>query len=266
MGSHWLPLLEEMARKVRQVALPLFGKSEAVGRGASGDVTEKIDAVAERAIIQVLEKRKVPCILVSEEIGVKKFGKRPTVYLIADPIDGTANAINGVPFFATSLAVSTGPNINGVIAGVVMNLYDGALFSAEKGGGAKQGGQKIKSSGNQDLEEAIIGVEFNRVDAKQLLRLAPLLKIVRHWRHLGADALELCYVANGLESAFVDVRHILRVTDVAAAYLIVKEAGGIMVTPEGRELNAPLSPTARVSFIAAGNVSLLNKIQSLIRS
>jgi len=201
---------------------------------------------------------------VSEEIGVKTFGRQSKVYLIADPIDGTANAINGVPFFATSLAVSTVPNINGVTAGVVMNLYNGSLFSAEKGCGAKQDGREIKSSGRQDLEEAIIGLELNMVDAKQLLRLAPLLKIVRHWRHFGADALELCYVANGLEDAFVDVRHVLRVTDVAAAYLIVKEAGGIMVTPEGRELNAHFTPTTRVSFIAAGNAALLDKIQSLI--
>lgn len=264
MTSRWLPLLEEMAREVRTVALPLFGKSEAVGKGASGDVTEKIDAVAERAIIRVMEEEKVSCILVSEEIGVKTFGKQPTVYLIADPIDGTANAINGVPFFATSLAVSSASNINGVMAGVVMNLYDGALFSAEKGCGAKQDGRKTKTSGRQDLKEAIIGLELNMVDAKQLLRLAPLLKIVRHWRHFGADALELCYVANGLEDAFVDVRHVLRVTDVATAHLIVKEAGGIMVTPGGQELNAPLSPTARVSFTAAGNASMLNKIQGLI--
>lgn len=266
MGSHWLPLLEEMARKVREEALPLFGKHEVVGRGASGDVTEKIDAAAERVIIHILEERKVSCILVSEEIGVKKFGKNPATYLIADPIDGTANAINGVPFFATSLAVSSTPNIRGIIASVVMNLHDGSLFSAEKGYGAKQDGRKIKASGSQNLEEAIIGVGLNRVDVKQLLRLAPLLKVVRHWRHLGADALELCYVANGLEGAFVDTRKVLRVTDVAAAYLIVKEAGGIMATPKGRELNAPLSPTARVSFIAAANVLLFNKIQGLIRS
>jgi myo-inositol-1(or 4)-monophosphatase len=222
MADSWLPLLKEIAREVRKEALPFFGRSEIVGRGASGDVTEKIDAVAEGVIIRILEERKVSCILVSEEIGIKRFGKHPNVYLVADPVDGTANAVNGLPFFATSLAISTTPNIGGIVAGVVMSLYDGTLFSAEKGLGAKQDGREIKSSRNQDLEEAIIGVEFNRVDAKQLLRLAPLLKIVRHWRHLGADALELCYVANSLEGAFIDVRKVLRVTDVAAAYLILK--------------------------------------------
>jgi myo-inositol-1(or 4)-monophosphatase len=84
----------------------------------------------------------------------------------------------------------------------------------------------------------------------------------RHLRHLGANALEVCYVADGTTEAFIDMRGKLRVTDVAAAYLILKEANGIMVTPEGKEVNVQLAPTQRVSFIAAAN----NVIYKAIRN
>jgi myo-inositol-1(or 4)-monophosphatase len=263
----WIPLLREMASAVRASSMPLFGRHKIVGKGASGDLTEEIDRVAESAIIRVIEKRKIACTLVSEEIGVKEFGKGVSVYLIVDPIDGTTNAVNGVPFFASSLGIARSPYLSGVMAGVVMDVYKNVIFSAEKGKGAKQNGKKIRPARVSDVEKAIIGVDLSKIKPKkQLQRLSPLLNIAGHPRHFGANALELCYVANGIYDAFVDIRKLLRVTDIAAAYLIIKESGGIMLTPEGHELNPSLTPTSRVSFIAAGNNQLFNKISALIKT
>jgi len=90
----------------------------------------------------------------------------------------------------------------------------------------------------------------------------PVLQKSRHLRHLGANALELCYVADGTTDAFIDLRSKLRVTDIAAAYLILLEAGGIMVTPEGTELNAPLDAAQRLSFIATANMPLHETIKA----
>ncbi len=263
----WIPLLNEMANSVRVSSMPLFGKHKIVGKGAGGDLTEKIDRVAESAIIQIIEKKKISCTLVSEEMGVKEFGRESSIYLVADPIDGTTNAVNAVPFFASSLAISTSPYLNGVVAGVVMDIYKNVIFSAEKGRGAKQNGKKIRPAQVSDVEKAIIGVDLSKIEPReQLQRLSTLLNIAGHPRHFGANALELCYVANGLYNAFVDIRKLLRVTDIAAAYLIIKESGGIMLTPEGCKLNPPLTPTSRVSFIAAGNNQLFNKISTLIKT
>ncbi len=59
-----------------------------------------------------------------------------------------------------------------------------------------------------------------------------LIAQTKHIRHYGANALELCYVAEGLTDAFVDLRGRLRTTDVAAGFLIIKEAGGLVTTPD----------------------------------
>jgi len=263
----WIPLLREMVNAVRVSSMPLFGKHKIVGRGASGDLTEEIDRVAESAIIRVIDKRKISCTLVSEEIGVKEFGRGSSIYLVADPIDGTTNAISGVPFFASSLAISRSPYLSGVVAGVVMDIYKNVIFSAEKGQGAKQNGKTMRPARVVDVERAIIGVDLSKIKPKeQLQRLSSLLNVTGHPRHFGANALELCYVANGLYDAFVDIRNLLRVTDIAAAYLIINEAGGIMLTPESHKLNPSLTPTSRVSFVAAGNNQLFKKISALIKT
>jgi myo-inositol-1(or 4)-monophosphatase len=93
-----------------------------------------------------------------------------------------------------------------------------------------------------------------------------LIAKTKHIRHFGANALELCYVANGLTDAFVDVRGKLRTTDVAAGFLILKEAGGIVTTPENGILNVELDPKKTVSFIASGNKEIHKKIINLVQS
>jgi myo-inositol-1(or 4)-monophosphatase len=88
----------------------------------------------------------------------------------------------------------------------------------------------------------------------------------KHLRHLGANALEICYVADGTTDAFIDLRGKLRVTDMAAAQLILREAGGVITTQKGESLDAPLTATQRVSFIAAANKTIYKKIQALIKN
>jgi myo-inositol-1(or 4)-monophosphatase len=86
----------------------------------------------------------------------------------------------------------------------------------------------------------------------------------KHLRHFGANALELCYVADGTIDAFIDIRGKLRTTDVAAASLIIREAGGILTTPEGRPLDSELDPKQKVEFIAAANGEVHQRILRLI--
>jgi fructose-1,6-bisphosphatase/inositol monophosphatase family enzyme len=72
-------------------------------------------------------------------------------------------------------------------------------------------------------------------------------------------------VANGLTDAFVDIRGRLRTTDVAGAFFILKEAGGIVTTPEGQPLDAKLSPTQRIKFVASGNKEIHKEILDLLK-
>ncbi|MEM2850392.1 MAG: inositol monophosphatase family protein [Candidatus Bathyarchaeia archaeon] len=260
----WMSVLRNIAFEVRNVTLPFFGAKEArvpVRHGAGGHITEKIDAIAEDMIVRILRQLDEPCILVSEEAGTKKFGENPDTYIVVDPIDGTTNATRGIPFFATSLAISNVPRLSGVTHGLVMDLFSGATFCAEKGRGATLNGKQIKPSQASRVDEAVIGVDLSTPGYSSLRSLIPLLARIKYSRHLGANALELCYVAAGISDAFIDIRKKLRVTDVAAAHFILKEAGGVVVTPDGKTFDADLKPTQRVAFIAAANHLLLQDIQ-----
>jgi myo-inositol-1(or 4)-monophosphatase len=79
------------------------------------------------------------------------------------------------------------------------------------------------------------------------------------------NALELCYVADGTTDAFVDLRGKLRTTDMAAATLILREAGATITTPENTPLANPLSPTETVEFIASANTVLHQIILETLR-
>lgn len=264
----WIEVLTTAAETARRDVLDLFrsgSAAEVLGVGAGGDLTRKIDATAERAIIGSLKEQGVQFMVVSEELGIEPVGVKPQFSVVMDPIDGTTNAIRGIPFFATSIGVSSTPRLSGMEAGLVVDLLNGTTFVADRGRGAFLGKALLKPSTTADVGKALVGVDLNAPRSEGCLqRSLQLFRKVDKIRHLGANALELCYVASGAYDAFVDIRDRLRVTDVAAAWLIIREAGGIMLTPEGRELDAPLTPTQRVSFVAAGNRELCEQIVRLI--
>ncbi len=261
----WLSLLTVCSKRIREKFLDFFGSAEAgvaFGIGAGGDVIKKIDLETERVLIDTLRNHGASCTLISEETGVIKIGPQPSdFYLTVDPVDGTTNAIRGLPFMATSIAGSRKPFLLDVEISVVVDLFHNITYSAKRGYGALRNGEKITPSSTSSLEEAVIGIDFSTLKIRELATsLISILEKVRHIRHLGANALEVCYVADGTTDGFIDLLGKLRVTDIAAAFLIVREAGGIVVTPEGAKLDAPLTPTQQVSFIAAANTSIYQKI------
>jgi len=263
----WLDILKECAQNITRQVLPLFGTNEAnieLGKGAGGDAIKKIDQVAENALIQTLQDRKISCTLISEEAGIKEIGPKPkSFYLTADPLDGTTNATHGLPFIATSIAVSKTPNLKDIQTALVHDIIYNVTYTAERHKETLRNEEKIKPSKTTSLEDAVIGIDFNTLRIQELItHLTPLLQKTKHLRHFGANALELCYVADGTTDAFIDIRGKLRVTDIAAAYLILREAGGIVVTPEGTEIDVPLDPAQRVSFIAAANTPLYENIKA----
>jgi len=96
-------------------------------------------------------------------------------------------------------------------------------------------------------------------------QLTDLIKHTKHIRHFGANALELCFVAGGLTDAFVDIRGKLRTTDVAAGFLMIKEAGGIITSPDGEAVDVKLDPKQKLKFVASGNKEIHKLILSLVK-
>jgi myo-inositol-1(or 4)-monophosphatase len=269
----WQRVLAQCRDNVKKHIQPLFKNLKEpqpdLGVGAGGDKMKLVDMVAEKAIIETLLQNGLSFTLVSEESGIQKYGAKPEDCLVTvDPIDGTTNLIHGLPFYCTSIAMSDKPKLSAVFAASVTDLFHDVSYMAFKGKrGAFRDRDKIEPSSTKTLEEAVIGVDLNTYKTKAIApQLERLFHETKHVRHFGANALELCYVAEGLTDAFVDIRGKLRTTDVAAAFFIVKKAGGIISTPEGAPVDAKLDPKQTVRFVASGNKEIHEEILNLLKS
>lgn len=252
---------------IRPLLETLKGPQPDLGVGAGGDPMKLVDLAAEKAIVEAVLENGISFTLVSEESGIKEFGGSPKkFYVTVDPIDGTTNLIRGLPFYCSSIAVSRKPALSQVFAASVSDLFHDVSYSAFEGKGAFRDNKKITPSALDNLDEAVLGLDLNTYKMKAVApQLSDLIQATKHIRHFGANALELCYVADGLTEAFVDVRGKLRTTDVAAGFFILKEAGGIVTTPEGEPIDAKLDPRQTLKFVASGNAEIHERILNLIK-
>jgi len=268
---HWLQMLALCRDKVQEQIKPhiktLNQKQPELGIGAGGDPLRQIDLAAENAIVNTFREYGISFTLISEESGIRKYGSTPgECYVTADPVDGSTNLMRGLPFYATSIAISTNPTLNTIHTALVTDLFHGVTYTAQRGRGAYRNNQRIEPSKVSSLEEAVIGVDLNTYKIQEIVpRIIGLMQKTKHIRHLGANALELCYVADGTTDAFVDIRGKLRTTDMAAAWLIAKEAGAKMTTPEGKPLKARLNPKQTLAFVTCANQAIHEAILGLIR-
>src|SRR3989304_1390551 len=269
--ADWLEILvrgkENVKTHIRPLLKTLNEPQPDLGRGAGGDPMKLVDLAAEKAIVEVLQQCGVSFTLISEESGVKEFGEAPRqCYVTVDPIDGTVNLVRGLPFYASSIAISAEPVLSSVCAALVPDVFRDITYTAQEGKGAYRDGEKIKPSALEALEEAVIGLDLKTYKVREIApQLTDLIQKTKHIRHFGANALELCYVADGTTDAFVDIRGKLRTTDMAAGFLILREAGGTIPTPAGHALDVKLDPKQKIKFIASGNMQIHKIILSLIK-
>ncbi len=270
--TDWMQILIRCKENVKEsIQIPIRNLSKPqpdLGIGAGGDPIKPVDLAAEKAIIEVLQQYDITFTLISEESGIKEFGDNPNhCYVTVDPIDGTNNLVRGVPFYATSIAISAKPSLSTVSAALVTDLFHDVTYTALSCKGAYRNGENIKSSTRKSLENALVGLDLNSYAIKEIApQIMDLMRETEHIRHFGANALELCYVADGTIDAFIDIRGKLRTTDLAAAYLIVKEAGGILTSSTGEDLDTRLDPKQKIKFIASGNAKIHKKILNLVKT
>jgi myo-inositol-1(or 4)-monophosphatase len=268
---NWPQILTQCKNNIQQQITPqlktLKQQQPNLGTGAGGDPIRQIDLTAENAITNTLKEKEISFTLISEESGIKEYGKTPhDHYVTTDPIDGTTNLTRGIPFYATSIAISTKPTLNTIHTALVTDLAHNTTYTAQKGKGAYRDNQKLTPSKETSLEEAVIGIDLNTIKIQKIIpQITSLAQKTKHIRHLGANALELCYVADGTTEAFIDIRGKLRTTDMAAAWLILQEAKAKITTSEGKPINTKLDPKQKVKFIAAANNQIYTAIFNLIK-
>jgi myo-inositol-1(or 4)-monophosphatase len=251
---------DQMARLVEESIGDLIGTQtggETVGMGADLTPTKKIDQVAEDCILSYLKENPLCSLLISEEAGkVPLEGESGTIFL--DPVDGTFNAVAGIPFFALSIAFAE----KGITRkAYVRNLSSKETFTAEKNHYARCNNKPIRVSGVSRLDEAAMSVYGRKFDPTRVMQIG---QKIRRWRLFGASALELCYVGCGRIDGFIDIRGTLRVTDAAAGVLICTEAGGEVTDPDGKEIQFPNEVTIGRCVVATNRV-LHHKVIEYLR-
>ena len=246
---------DKIARKIKREQSTNFYKfGNNIGLGADGTVTKYIHKIAEEAARNFLNKSKIKVNILSEEIGFIDNNSEYTFVL--DPIDGTRNAYRGIPFYAVSIAIGKS-KISDVEYGVVKNIPTGDTFTAEKRHGAFFNGNRVGTPDVPDkepLSSLALGKNYDKVT----LSLARKDKV----RSLGSSSLEMCMVAIGALDYYVIGKEYIRVVDIAASTLFLREAGGIVTNILGEDLDMPFDLNERSSVVAACSEDIIKKIIS----
>ncbi len=205
------------------------------------------DLVADAAVLAVLDEAGLG--VMSEESGSHRVDRE--VVVVVDPVDGSTNASRRIPWYATSLCAvdAKGPRV-----AVVVNQASGVRFEAVRGAGARRDGAPIRPSGCEALGEAIIG--FSGYPSRYLGW--------SQYRCLGAAALDLCAVAEGVLDGYTAIGGSqLGSWDYLGGMLICTEAGAMMGESQGREL-VTLEHGDRRTPIAASTSALLEALSEAL--
>jgi len=227
-----------------------FAKKEISFKGTK-DLVTTYDIAVEEFLKEKFSKFNYT--IIAEESLQEEFNNS----IIIDPIDGTTNFTNGLPFCAISVGVYENKEPKYAI---VYNPILNELFTATKGEGAFLNGQKITVSQNNTFQRALISTGFpysgaeNRDDLMWVIeRLEKILPACQDIRRYGSASLDLCYVAKGSYDGFYEIN--LMPWDVSAGLLIVQEAGGKISNEFGEEFDM-----FKDRCIVATNAKVHNKL------
>ena len=262
-----IDVLKNASRLVYENVKDLAGTEEAIGDngiGAGGDISRNIDIIAEKTVLDYLKKINFECVVLGEECGRIEIGQRSKGFVIMDAIDGSANAVRGMPFFCCSLAFATQDKLSSITDGVVTDLTTGQMYWATKGKGCYLDNKQIKVHNKKPIYK-IVGVNTSGASKELMQKLNPVFENHNHTRHFGANALEMALFARGLIDVFIDLRKKIRVQDLAAGYILVKEAGGLILDENYELLDSDLSYETRLSFIVAANQKILDDVMAKVK-
>ena len=234
-----LDILIESSKNVYSEIKDLLGTSEGASKislGAGGDISRKIDILAETAVLNTIKSSNISPVIIGEECGIVNLNKscsssspsssnssnnNDNGFVIMDAVDGTTNAIRGIPFSCCSLAFANEFKLSSVTDAVVLDLFTGDIYSSSKQKGSFFNNKKISVRNEKDFSsitsledlksiDVLIGTNVSGVPPHILDEISKVISFSSHIRHFGANALELCYFARGFIDAYIDIRGKIR--------------------------------------------------------
>ena len=208
-----LNVMIKASEKASKIIIRDFGEIEnlQVSRKGPTDFVTNSDIKVEKVIIDELKKARPNYSLISEEKGIETNKDTNNTWIV-DPIDGTINFSHGIPHFAISIALRSN---NEIISGLIFDPIKKEMFYAEKDNGAFFNNHRIRVSNKNDINDCLFAIGGKTTSEPKFLN-----------RKSGCAALDMAYVASGRYDGYFQKN--LKIWDIAAGVILVKEAGGII--------------------------------------
>ena len=218
------------------------------------------DHTAEAEILRRLRAHDRTIPILAEESADRKLRGSECLWVV-DPLDGTLNFSQGIPFYCVAIAYVEGGRVR---AAAIHAPRTGETFVAHEGGGATLNGAKISVSSVARASDAFAVTSLGfKTASHQDSRFAALNATVVRLRVIGSAALEIAYVGCGKVDLFV--HEALSPWDIAAASMIAREGGAVVRSLKTGEDAAWDEPQ-----VVIGNPKLvkdlLAKVPTLIRA
>jgi myo-inositol-1(or 4)-monophosphatase len=237
----------DLARRAGALLTASYERLERIDYKSKRDVVTNADYASEALVVDAIRKRFPGDAILAEESGHhERHGKRGAGRRwVIDPLDGTVNYANGIPYYCVSIGLVTdvGPTV-----GVIFDPARDDLYSATIDGPACLNGKEVAASQKEALSDFVVALAI--IGRGGIGRERRVAREIRISRRMGSAALSLAYVANGRFDAFVQNGGLSR-WDVAAAGLIAERAGARVTDLSGGPWWDPNKRGARVAIVAA---------------
>jgi myo-inositol-1(or 4)-monophosphatase len=224
-----------------------YGRVERIDYKSKRDVVTEVDVASEQQLIAAIRDRFPDDAILAEESGHHRAVGEPASShrsWVIDPLDGTVNYANGIPYYCVSIALIVGGR---PALGVIYDPARDDLLTATADGGTFLNGESAVASDKEQLSDYVVSLTV--IGAGGVARERRIWREIRIPRRMGSAALSLAYVGIGRFDAFVQSGG-LSPWDVAAAGLIAERGGALVTDLEGGPWWDP-ARTGRTSIVAA---------------
>jgi myo-inositol-1(or 4)-monophosphatase len=241
----------DLAGRAGELLAASYEQAMRVDRKSKRDVVTNVDYASEALVIEAISERFPADAILAEESG-RQHGATRTARRrwarrtwVIDPLDGTVNYANGIPFFCVSIGLVE----DGVpVVGVVLDSLRGDCYAAMAGGPATLNGEPVRASDKDQLGDFVVSLAI--IGRGGITRERRVAHEIRIGRRMGSAALALAYVASGRFDAFVQNGG-LSLWDIAAAGLIAERSGATVTDLYGGPWWNTSKRGPRLSIVAA---------------